>query len=287
MKYVFIRGNRSEFPVEKMCVVMGVSRSGYYCWDKRIESMRETENEQLLFVIKVIHGRSRRTYGSPRVHNELRELDIKCGRNRVARLMKEDGVRAKTAKKFKATTDSTHNLSVSENLLGQNFEVGSSNKVWVSDITYIPTEEGWLYLSVILDLYNRAVVGWSMKERMTQDLVKESFEQAVGRRNPGPGLIFHTDRGSQYASGAFQALLSRHGVKGSMSRKGNCYNNAVAESFFKTLKTELIQFNRYWTREEAKQSIFEYIEVFYNRERKHSTLGYRSPMEFESLGLVA
>ena len=250
-------------------------------------SKRERENDLIVVEIKAAHDHSRQTYGSPRVQADLKEKGIKCGKKRVARLMKKNGIHAKTKKRFKATTDSGHNLPVAENLIKQNFKVDAPNKVWVADITYIPTEEGWLYLATVIDLFNRGVVGWSMKERMTRELVMEALEQAVCRRRPGAGLIHHSDRGSQYASDDYQRLLAHHGAKSSMSGKGNCYDNACAETFFKTLKTELVYFERYKTRNEAKESIFEYIEVFYNRERKHSTLGYRSPVEFERLSLVA
>lgn len=287
MRYGFIRGHRSEFKVEKMCQVMGVSRGAYYDWKVRPTSKRAKESEIMLVKIKVEYDLGRKVYGSPRVHANLKKKGIKCGENRVARLMKINGICAKTKKKFKATTDSEHNLPVAENLLGQNFKVDAPNKVWVSDITYIPTGEGWLYLAVVIDLFNRQVVGWAMNERMKKELAMEAFAQAILQRGPGPGLIHHTDRGSQYASEAFQGMVAHHRARSSMSGKGNCYDNACAETFFKTLKTELVYFNKYQTRSEAKESIFEYIEVFYNRERKHSTLGYRSPVEFERLRLVA
>lgn len=241
----------------------------------------------LLSEIRVIHRKSRETYGSPRVTAELRDRGIRCGRNRVARIMRDNGICAKMRRKFKRTTDSRHNLPVAANLLDQDFAVGRPNSVWAGDITYVPTDEGWLYLATVLDLYSRQVVGWSMKRRMTRDLVVDALKQAVGRRKPPPGLIHHSDRGSQYASGEFQELLNKHGFLCSMSRKGNCYDNACVESFFGTLKTEMICFERYKTRDDARRSIFEYIEVFYNRQRKHSTLGYKSPVEFEISAKVA
>ena len=224
---------------------------------------------------------SRRTYGSPRITKELRENGVLCGKNRIARLMRLYGIYAKTKRRFKVTTHSNHNLPVAANLLKGQFQTDKPNKVWLSDITYIRTQEGWLYLSVILDLYNRQVVGWSMDERLTQDLVLQALQQALGRRKPDSGVVFHSDRGSQYAGHAFRNVLERHHFSQSMSATGNCYDNAVMESFFHTLKTEVVYFERYRTRAEARQSIFEYIEVFYNRIRRHSALGYLSPLEFE------
>jgi len=249
--------------------------------------MRQLENERLLVEIKKAHKNSSKIYGSPRITEEVRENGIKCSRNRVARLMRRNGIAAKAKRRFKTTTDSRHNLPVAKNLLNRQFRVDAPNKVWVSDITYIWTAEGWLYLAVILDLFSRKIVGWSMSDRMTQDIVINAFLQAMWRRKPGAGLMFHSDRGSQYASGDFRRLLLEHGVIQSMSRKGNCYDNAVAESFFHTLKTEVVYHEKYLTREQARKSVFEYIELFYNRVRKHSTLGYCSPWKFEQEAKVA
>lgn len=237
--------------------------------------------------IKELHKKSYRAYGSPRITKDLKATGIKCGENRVARIMKVHGIVGKAAKKFKATTDSKHNLPIAENLLKQNFVTEKPNTVWVSDITYIWTLEGWLYLAVILDLYSRQVVGWAMSNRMTSGLVIKALYQAIGRRNPGIGCVFHSDRGVQYASADFRDVLKVYGFIQSMSRKGNCYDNAVAESFFHTLKTEHVYDYRYETRAEATQSIFEYIEMFYNRQRRHSTLGYRSPVSFELEAMAA
>jgi len=287
MKYMFIEERRCEFGVEKMCLALKVSRSGYYAFRGRGKSMREIENESIICRIKEIHKNSRKTYGSPRVADALKDDGVECGENRVARLMRANGIAAKMKRKFKATTDSRHNLPVAENLLNRQFRVDGPNKVWVSDITYIWTMEGWLYLAVILDLFSRQIVGWAMSDRITQDIVISAFLQAVWRRKPGAGLIFHSDRGSQYAANDFRGLLAGHGFIQSMSGKGNCYDNAVAESFFHTLKTEVIYHEKYLTREQARQSVFEYVEVFYNRVRKHSTLGYRSPWEFEREAKVA
>jgi len=282
MKYAFIDEHRSGFRVKKMCHVLNISRSRYYAWRRRSKGLRQQENERLLERIKEAYKMGRRTYGSPRITKELRENGILCGKNRIARLMRIHGIYAKTKRRFKVTTHSNHNLPVAENLVNRQFEADKPNKIWLSDITYIRTQEGWLYLSAILDLYNRQVIGWSMNERLTQDLVLQALHQAMGRRKPGSGVVFHSDRGSQYAGYAFRSVLEQHHFSQSMSATGNCYDNAVMESFFHTLKTEVVYFERYRTRAEARQSIFEYIEVFYNRIRRHSSLGYLSPLEFEN-----
>jgi len=280
---VFIREYACEFTVEEMCRTLEVSRSGYYRWCKRKKSRREEENEKLLKHIRVIFELSKKTYGSPSIKSALSDNGITVGKNRVARIMQKNAIYAKTKKKYKVTTNSKHNRPVADNLLNQNFTVTVPNKIWVSDITYIWTDEGWLYLATILDLYSRRIVGWAVKERLTDDLVIEAFERACINRNPMAGLIFHSDRGSQYASYEFRKKLSARSFLQSMSGAGNCYDNACAESFFHTLKTELVYFEHYRTREEAKTSLFEYIEMFYNRFRRHSTLGYKSPARFEEL----
>ena len=264
-----------------MCRALRVSRSGYYAWRKKPVSDREKENEKLAAEIRDIHKWSRHTYGSPRVHAELRDRGYRIGRNRVARLMREQRIRSKVKKRFKVTTHSKHGLAVAENILGREMKPYRPNQVWVSDITYIRSREGWLYLCIIMDLYSRSIVGWSMQERLTKELVLKSLHMACTRRESQRGIIFHSDRGSQYASKAFRALLAGKGFRASMSGKGNCYDNAHAESFFHTMKVEEVYGNSYTTRQEAKLSIFEYIEVFYNRFRKHSQLGYQSPYEFE------
>lgn len=282
MKYKFIDMSRSEFEVGKMCRVLGVSRSGYYAWRRKPVSVREEENEKLVLEIREIHERSRGTYGSPRVHAELRERGYRIGRNRVARLMKRHGIRSKVKKRFKVTTHSKHGLPVADNFLRRgDIRVHRLDQVWVSDITYIRSHEGWLYLCIIMDLYSRSIVGWSMEDRLTKELVFKSLYMACMRRKPGRGVIFHSDRGSQYASRALNATLMKKGFIASMSGKGNCYDNAHAESFFHTMKVEEVYGNVYRSRHEAKLSIFEYIEVFYNRFRKHSQLGYQSPYQFE------
>lgn len=287
MKYWFMDQNRSSHGVQKMCRVIGASRSGYYGWRRQPESKRQKDNEKILVEIRESHKNSRRAYGSPRITKDLQAKGIKCSENRVARLMKIHGIIAKTKKKFKATTNSKHNLPVAENLLDQNFVTEKPNTVWASDITYVPTLEGWLYLAVILDLFSRQVVGWAMSDRLTSDFVIKALYQAIGRRRLVSGCIVHSDRGVQYASADFRDVLKTFGFIQSMSRKGNCYDNAVSESFFHTLKTEHVYEHRYETRAEARQSIFEYIEMFYNRQRRHSALGYRSPVSFELEAMTA
>ncbi len=286
MKYQFITEQRSEFGVERMCRVLGVSRSGYYS-HKRYKSKREQENELLLEQIRKIHKKSRQTYGSPRITDELYDNNIRCSKNRVARLMRKNGVMAKMKRKFKVTTHSRHRHPVADNLLQQKFTTAGANKVWVSDITYIWTSEGWLYLCAILDLFSRRIIAWGVSERLTSNLVTDALLQAIWHRKVEKGILFHSDRGSQYASSACRDTLKKHGLIQSMSGKGNCYDNAVMGSFFHTLKTEMVYFERFRTRSEAKRCIFEYIEVFYNRQRKHSAINYKSPVDFENMALAA
>lgn len=265
---------------------MRVSRSGYYSWRKRGKSLRQRENASLIFVVRAAHKKSKGTYGSRRIAEEIEAHGSNCGRARAATLMKLAGVAAKQKKKFKATTDSKHNLPVAPNLLNRQFEVKEPDRVYVSDITYIWTSEGWLYLAVILDLFSRQVVGWSLSNRMTKKLIMDALRMAIWRRRPAAGLIFHSDRGSQYCSNDLQKMLKIHGMLSSMSRKGNCWDNAVAESFFGSMKTERIFFSNYKTREEARRDVVDYIEMFYNSYRRHSYLGYVSPKEFEELWLL-
>lgn len=259
-----------------------MSRSGYYAWQDRPESERAKDNRRLLERIRAIHRRSRKTYGSPRIHRQLIMDGEVCGRGRVERLMARNGIRAKQKRKFVATTDSKHNHPVADNMLGRQFAVSRPDRVWVSDITYIPTEEGWLYMAGVLDLCSKRAVGWSMSDSLDRDLVTDALAMAYVRRKPAEGLIHHSDRGSQYASEDYRKLLCDYGMRASMSRKGNCWDNAPMESFFGTLKRELVHHRKYRTREEARRDIFEYIEVFYNRERLHSSLGYVSPSHFEA-----
>lgn len=270
-----------------MCRVLEVTRSGYYAWRKRPLGKRRQEDERLREAVKRVFQQNKGRYGSPRVTKQLHAQGIRCGKNRVARLMKADGLQATAKRKFKVTTDSRHSYPVAPNLLSRDFTAARPNQVWVTDITYIPTLEGWLYLAAVMDLYSRQIVGWAMDRTLTRELVIRALKQAIGRRNPPQGLIHHSDRGCQYASHEYQRLLKEHGFLPSMSRKGDCYDNACMESFFHTLKTELIYHQRYRTRSQAKLSIFEYIEAFYNRVRLHSTLGYVSPYYYEKMSLAA
>jgi transposase InsO family protein len=286
MKYQFIDTYRSEFAVERMCRALKVSKSGYYAWRIRPQSKRARENEKLDHHIKTIY-RKKGMYGSPRITKALHRQNIACSENRVARRMRSNDIKAKTKKRFKVTTNSKHNHPVAENLLDQNFRAQRPNQVWASDITYIWTREGWLYLAVIVDLFSRHIVGWAMSNHLGQELALNALKQALWRRRPPQGVLFHSDQGVQYACQAFRKLLNHHKCIQSMSGKGNCYDNAVVESFFHTLKTELIYFENYSTREAAKNSIFEYMESYYNRDRLHSTLKYCSPVQFEQMWINA
>jgi len=263
-----------------MCEALNVSRSGYYAYATRPESQRSQENKRLLSTIVKIHEDTRKVYGAPRIAKNLPEGQ-KASIGRVARLMHANGIRSKTVRKYKATTNSKHNLPVAENLLNQNFVAGRSNEKWVSDITYIGTDEGWLYLAGVMDLYGRKLVGWSMDSRMKTELVSTALKQAIGRTGARAGLIVHSDRGVQYSSREYQQLLGKHGFICSMSRKGNCYDNAPMESFWGKLKTEWLNDYRFKTRDEAKKAVFEYIELFYNRNRLHSTNDYVPPFNLK------
>jgi transposase InsO family protein len=281
MTFRFIEDNRGRWPVRLLCETLEVSAAGYYAWRGRPASPRQQRRDGLLVEIATIHEEAKGRYGSPRVHAELLARGHGCCVNTVARVMRQAGIRAKTARKFRHTTDSNHCRPVAENVLDRQFDPASPNEAWVADITYIPTREGWLYLAVVEDLYSRMVVGWSMGATMTSRLVVDALEMAVQRRLPGAALVAHSDRGSQYASEHYQLLLAKHGIACSMSGAGQCWDNAPMESFFASLKKELVHHEDYATREEARASIFEYIEVFYNRQRRHSTLGYVSPAEYE------
>lgn len=263
-----------------MCRVLDVSRSGYHDWTVRGVSPRESEDAHLLERIKDVFKDSKETYGSRRVHRQLAAEGETCSRRRVARLMRKDGIKPKVKRRFVVTTDSNHDLPVADNLLERDFDIKEPDRVWVSDITYIPTGEGWLYLAGVIDLYNREVVGWSMSQKIDRHLVIGALDMAIRRRMPLPGLVAHSDRGSQYASFDYQRKLKGHAIICSMSGKGDPWDNAVMESFFGSLKTELIHHKNYKTRQEARREIFEYIEVFYNRVRLHSALGYLSPVQF-------
>jgi transposase InsO family protein len=281
MKYRFIREHTGTFRVETMCRVLKVSRTGYYRWLKEPVSQRKIQDEIIKEEIENIYNKSRKTYGSPRIHKQLGRAGIHCGKKRVERLMREAGIQAIQKRSFKVTTDSRHELPVAENILNREFTAKSPNKRWVTDITYIPTEEGWLYLAAVMDLYSRRITGYSMRDNLGRELVIEALNNSVTNRRPARGLIIHSDRGSQYASFDYQQLLQQYGFICSMSRKGDCWDNSPMESFFKTLKMELVYHRRFKTRAEARLEIFEYIEVFYNRLRLHSALGYETPEEFE------
>lgn len=262
---------------------MNLSRSSYYEWLQNPECSRIEEDKEITKMIKQIFEEGRGTYGARRIKKKLAQKKIAVSRSRITRLMKEASLECKTKRKFKATTDSNHNQPIAPNLLAREFNVLLPNQYWVGDITYIPTEEGWLYLATVIDLYSRKVVGWSMSNNMKAELVNNALLMALWQRKPPEGLVWHTDRGSQYASAGHREILKQHNIIQSMSRKGDCWDNAVAESFFHTLKTELTHQHKFKTREEAKHVIFEYIEVFYNRIRIHSANDYLSPVEYEAL----
>ena len=287
MRYQFIQTEKAHYPVTLLCQVLQVSRSGYYDWQGRSPSRHVLEDQRLLVKIRAIHKASRETYGLPRVHIDLQADGETCGKHRSARIMRDNDIKAMTQRKFKATTNSKHNYPVAENILDRQFTATVPNQRWVSDITYIDTTEGWLYLAVVLDLYSRAIVGWAMDRRMTRQLVADALIMALRRRGKVTGLLLHFDRGSQYASDDYQKLLKSNDITCSMSRKGNCYDNAAMESFFGPLKQELVHHEHYATREQAKASIFEYIEVFYNQQRRHSAINYLAPMVFEQQRALA
>ena len=288
MKYQFMADHQQEFEITTMCRVLKVSRSGYYAWRRRPVSARKMANQKLTEQIEEIHQQSRQTYGSPRIHAELTNRGVHCGHNRVARLMRQAELRAKKNQKLKVkTTDSAHNYPVAPNLLEQDFQASRPNEKWVADITYIATAEGWLYLATVMDLYSRRIVGWAMGDTLARSLPLAALQMALETRQPPPGLLHHSDRGSQYASEDYQAVLTKYQIQGSMSRTANCYDNAPIESFFGTLKTELVHHRHYVTRTDAKTDIFEYIEVFYNRFRRHSALDNLCPVVFEKLPMAA
>jgi putative transposase len=276
-----MKNNKKLYSIEKMAKILGVTRSGYYSWLKRPESKRSIENKKLLYEIKEIHKNSKKRYGSPKIYKTLIKKGIRCGKNRVIRIMRDNKIRSIAKKRFKITTNSKHNNPVFDNILNRQFNVTKSNKIWVSDITYIDTCEGWLYLCVIIDLFSRKVIGWCLSKSLSSDIVINSIKMACLNRNYPKNVIFHSDRGVQYTSDDFQKILKENDFNCSMSRKGNCWDNACAESFFRSLKVEEVNHYKYLTRDQARVSIFEYIEVFYNRKRIHSTLGYLTPEEYE------
>ena len=290
MRFAFIQAEKASYPVRMLCRTLEVSPAGFYGWCDREPSERQRRDEALRVSIRAVHAASRRTYGSPRVHLELREANDRVGRKRVARLMREEGLQSRRKRRFKVTTDSRHDHPVARNILARDFQADAPNERWVGDITYVWTREGWLYVAAILDLFSRRVVGWSADDRVDSGLVSSALAMALLTREPKPGLLHHSDRGSQYASGEYRRQLRERGITCSMSRKGNCWDNAVAESFFATLKSELVSDRDYLTRDQAKASIAEYIEVFYNCRRRHSAIGYVSPVAYETAaakGVVA
>jgi len=281
MIFAFIEQHKDNWPITVMCQTLDVSPQGFYAWRLRPTSQQQQRRDALVVQIRAVHAEVKQRYGSPRIHAELEARGVDCCVNTIAKVMHDNDIRAKTARKFRNTTDSNHSLPVAENLLDRQFEAQAPNERWVADISYIPTREGWLYLAVVEDLYSRMVVGWSMGNTMTSRLVVDALEMAVARRLPEEGLLAHSDRGSQYASDHYQRLLAKHGIACSMSRRGDCWDNAPMESFFATLKKELTHDEDYQTRSEARASIVEYIEMFYNPKRRHSSLGYLSPTDYE------
>lgn len=286
MKFTCIEAEKANFPVRLMCRMLAVSPSGFYAWSRREPSKRALDDQRLAVEVAEVHKRSRCRYGSPRIHRELRTAGKRIGRKRVARLMRKQGLVARPKRRFRRTTDSTHGNQPAPNLLERNFVATAPDQTWVTDITYIWTKEGWLYLAAVIDLFSRRVVGWAVSERIDAKLCCEAMRNALLSRRPAPGLILHSDRGSQFVSKDFVKLVDGHGVVQSMSRKGDCWDNAVAESFNGTIKGELVEEEDFTTRAQARRAIFEYIEGFYNSIRLHSYLGYVSPAVFERLAVA-
>jgi putative transposase len=283
VKYAWIEQHAQVWPVARLCLALGVSTSGYKAWRSGGQWQAERLSDvQLLVLMRAIEAEVKGSYGSPRMHEELRERGHRVGKARIERVMRENGIRGRHKRRWKATTDSQHALPVAPNLIARDFSPARPNQCWGADITYLWTAEGWLYLAVVLDFFNREILGWSFKEQLSADLVIDALTMAWFRRRPAPGLIHHSDRGVQYASQAFQATLEHYGMRCSMSRKANCWDNAPTESFFNNLKNERVHGNQYRTRADAKADVFEYIEMFYNRTRRHSTLGQISPQRFLS-----
>ncbi len=281
MKYKFIQEQEGTISVKRLCFILDVSRSAYYYWRQCGLSQQERNNQALLPLIKQIHQQSRRVYGSPRICNALHQRGICCSRNRIARIMHAGGIRAKTVRRYKVTTQAGIDRTFAPDLVQRNFTVAEPNRVWTTDITYVWTKQGWAYLAVVLDLFSRMIVGWELSSRLTTSLVTSAVSRAVYSRKPSEGLILHSDRGSQYTSDTMRVFAKEQKIKLSMGKTGSCYDNAVTESFFHTLKTEHIYFSRYDTRLDARASIFDYIESFYNQHRLHSTIGNLSPVQFE------
>jgi putative transposase len=283
MRFQFIDAHRDGFAVVLMCKMLAVSPSGYYAWRGRPPSAREMANRELKATIRKVLDESGQTYGSPRIYQVMRKLGLLCSRNRVARLMRAEGLRAKQARRFRSTTKRNESHRPASNLLQRDFDAERPDQKWLADITYIPTSQGWLYLAAILDLYGRRVVGWAMDERVTTDLTLRALKMALRQRRPGPGLVHHSDQGSQYTDRRYQALLTRRGIAASMNGAGTWYDNAPMESFFGTLKSERVHHLVYRDRAEATTDLFDYIEGWYNRRRLHSSLAYESPEAFEQL----
>ena len=281
MSFELVEAEKARQSVEVLCRVLDVSRAGYYAWKRRRPSRRSVDDAGLGAQISEIHAKSRRTYGSPRIQDALQKRGHRVGRKRVARLMRERALRAKKARRFRVTTDSSHSNAVADNVLGRDFTAKAPDRVWVGDITYIWTREGWLYLAVLLDVFSRRVVGWSMGRSLSTKLALDALRMALRRRRPARGLVHHTDRGVQYTSAEYRRVLAANGVVASMSRRGDCWDNAVAESFFATLKVELIRDRDFDSRNQATRAVFEYLEVFYNRQRSHSSISYQTPASFE------
>jgi putative transposase len=282
MKYRFIEKHQKQYSVGRLCLVLGIKRSSFYAWKKRKPSKREQDNQALMEHIRRIHKKYRKTYGSPRMYAQLRKQKISCSKKRVARLMRQDGLKGQRKYRKVITTNSRHNFPVAPNVLNREFSAERPNQKWVGDITYIPTEEGWLYLAGLLDLFSRKIVGWAMSDSIDAALVEKALRMALYQRQPGLELLHHSDRGSQYASHQIRDILVANQILVSMSAKGNCYDNAVMESFWGTLKNEWVNHQKYQTRSQAQTDIFSYIEGFYNTVRLHSTLGYLSPAEYEA-----
>lgn len=282
MRYGFVDGNKEFYPVKALCDALRVSRRGYYNWISRADSMRAVESQCLLIEIKQIFHQYKAVYGAPRIHRELISRGFRCSLNRVARMMNRADIVPKTIRKFRVTTDSRNSLHPAHNILAQNFSTQNCNEKWVADVTYIPTHEGWLFLAVVLDLFSRKVVGWSMGDSLTSDLAQQALRNALKQRGNVTGLLHHSDRGREYYAASYQKLLTENGITSSMSRKGNCYDNAVMESFFHSLKVEQVHHDVYITRNKARAALFEYIEMFYNRVRRHSSIEYLSPVAFEA-----
>lgn len=282
MRFRFIQAHSWEYPVRVMCRVLSVSPSGYYAWRKRPVSAREMANQELIEKIRTEHKKSQETYGSPRIYQVLK-TQVKCSENRIARLMRLRYIQAKQTKRFRSTTKRNKAHVVAPNRLNGDFSAQRPNQKWLADITYIRTDEGWLYLATVVDLYNRQIVGWAMSDRITSDLTITALRMALEQRQPQPGLVHHSDQGSQYTDSRYQAILKAHGIQVSMNGAGSWYDNAPQESFFGTLKSELVYHCKYRTRDEARTSVFNYIETFYNSRRLHSSLGYLSPMAYEQL----